>query len=208
MIISDDQNSITDNGVPLQYKAGKQGSNCEKCYYRNKPCPPKEYCSAVGRNDRREGHWVLEVPKLNLNNCKTGDTVTTRDGCTGVYQGREKAPAFEGYPHAIIVQYKSGICTSLHFTDNGQYIDGQSHCLDIVSVTATPTKEKTVREWFEGVTQYDLRRRLLLNLKPCYTDIMTDNLASAINRGFAWAESPEGPDYWCGAYIMAQEVAP
>jgi hypothetical protein len=148
----------------------------------------------------------VQVMIINLNNCKEGDQVTTRDGKQGIYVKRsDECIAF---PHIIQIHFPSSR-HEFHYTDDGMFMpelgwDG----LDIVSVPATPAKEKQVREWFEGVKQGDLRRRLLTNLKPRHMAVMTDNIASAISCGFTWADTPEGHHYWAGAYAMAQEVAP
>ena len=143
---------------------------------------------------------------INLNNCKEGDQVTTRDGKRGVYVERTGDKNYYRYPHVIRVQMESGSILTFHYTDTGLFTTNCVDLLDIISVTATPAKEKQVREWYEGVKQGYLRRRLLTNLEPRNMAVMTDNIASAISCGFTWAATPEGHHYWAGAYAMAQEV--
>jgi hypothetical protein len=57
---------------------------------------------------------------------------------------------------------------------------------------------KSIREWFEGVQDVELRTKLLARLDPFYADLQERSLFNAIYNGFYWGSTPEGFDYWLG----------
>jgi len=57
---------------------------------------------------------------------------------------------------------------------------------------------KSIREWFEGVQDVELRTKLLARLHPAYADLQERSLFNAIYKGFNWERTPEGFDYWLG----------
>lgn len=72
------------------------------------------------------------VMSINLNNCKTGDKVTTRDGRTGIYKTNNDGcnPLF---PHRIMITNFDGEQVRRTFTHEGQFaMDLSVHGLDIV----------------------------------------------------------------------------
>lgn len=71
---------------------------------------------------------------INLNNCKAGTVVTTRDGRTGVYETNNDGcnPLF---PHRVLITNFYGERVRRTFTHEGQFaMDLRVHGLDIVSI--------------------------------------------------------------------------
>ncbi len=57
---------------------------------------------------------------------------------------------------------------------------------------------KSIREWYEGVQDVELRTKLLARLDPAHADLQERSLFNALYMGFNWDGTPEGFDYWTG----------
>ena len=55
---------------------------------------------------------------------------------------------------------------------------------------------KKISEWFSGVSDSDLKNKLVSNLDPQWGSKETKTLDEAICSAFYWSTSPEGFEYW------------
>lgn len=64
------------------------------------------------------------------------------------------------------------------------------------------TEQKTIRQWFETIKDYDVKNRALLNCPSFNIDKKVENLCYAL-MSFAWTDTPEGYKYWNAQYQKA-----
>jgi hypothetical protein len=65
---------------------------------------------------------------------------------------------------------------------------------------------KSIKEWFEGVQNDEMRKRLLeLMQQDTWGDLNVTRLTTAICNGFNWGRSKEGFDYWDNMVSVLEE---
>lgn len=63
--------------------------------------------------------------------------------------------------------------------------------------------DKTIKEWFEGIEDPDVRKRALENMTP--SKELYENLNMAIMCGIHWRSSPEKEYWWKNIHEIAME---
>ena len=56
--------------------------------------------------------------------------------------------------------------------------------------------KKTIQDWFQSVTDLNLKNKLLTNLDRQWSSKEVASLDEAIHSAFYWSSSSEGYEYW------------
>lgn len=63
---------------------------------------------------------------------------------------------------------------------------------------------KTVYEWFNTISDKDLREKAMKNTPRRNLDITCKTLCSAFSGAFSWSATPEGHPFWLGIAYKAK----